>query len=199
MADHISGMGGWYDKDGKPVKMGEGSGAYYSDEYKDFLEFKKRTGGVLYQSLKIELTDWNIDYWINYYKDSNKLCKSAYTVIKEDKRYKSGKREITKYTYYYCGTKYDSLKELNEHGFYGDIEIKFNTLLDLLPYYPYIITMMFSDKDREKVYISNSSYVDMYTKDVAGYSEPSFRMIEIYREELKKHYVKVITEYGLIE
>lgn len=170
-----------------------------SDELECFEIFKKRTGGVLYQSLKIELTDWNIDYWINYYKDSNKLSKSAYTVIKEDKRCKSGKKEITKYNYYYYGTKYNSLKELNERGFYGEIKIKFNTLLDLLPYYPYIITAMFSDKDQEKVYISDTSYVDMYAKDVASYSEPSFRMIEIYREELKKHYVKVITEYGLNE
>ena len=170
-----------------------------SDELECFEIFKKRTGGVLYQSLKIELTDWNIDYWINYYKDSNKLSKSAYTVVREDKRCKSGKKEITKYNYYYYGTKYSSLKELNERGFYGEIEIKFNTLLDLLPYYPYIITMMLSDKNQEKVYISDTSYVDMYTKDVASYSEPSFRMIEIYREELKKHYVKVITEYGLIE
>ena len=88
---------------------------------------------------------------------------------------------------------------MNEHGFYGDIEIRFNTLLDLLPYYPYIITMMFSDREQETVYISNASYVDTYMKDVANYSEPSFRMIEIYRETLKKHYVKVINEYGLTE
>ena len=45
LCDHIMGTAGWYDKDGNPVKMGEGSGAYYSDEYRDFLEFKKRTGG----------------------------------------------------------------------------------------------------------------------------------------------------------
>jgi hypothetical protein len=97
------------------------------------------------------------------------------------------------------GTKYNSLKDLNNNGFYGTIEIKFNTLLDLLPYYPYIITMIVSDQEHERVYISNSSYVDMYTNDVVNYSEPKFRMLEIYREELKKHYIKVITEYGLRE
>jgi hypothetical protein len=59
--------------------------------------------------------------------------------------------------------------------------------------------MMCSDQEQEIIYISNSSYVDMYTNDVVNYSEPKFRMIEIYREELKKHYVKVITEYGVKE
>ena len=41
--DHISGLGGWYDKEGNPIKFGESSGPYYSDEYQDFLEFKKET------------------------------------------------------------------------------------------------------------------------------------------------------------
>ena len=44
-ADHIAGLGGWYDKDGNPVKFGqEGVGAYYSDELQDFKEFKRKTG-----------------------------------------------------------------------------------------------------------------------------------------------------------
>ena len=170
-----------------------------SDELECFEIFKKKTGGILYQSQKVKLDEWNIDYWINYYDNPERLSKEAYTTIKKDKRCKNGRREIITYTYTYLGTKYNSLKDLNDNGFYGTIEIKFNTLLDLLPYYPYIITMMCSDQEHETIYISNSSYVDMYLKDVVNYSEPRFRMIEIFREELKKHYVKVITEYGLKE
>lgn len=170
-----------------------------SDELECFEIFKKRTGGILRQSHKVKLDNWNIDYWINYYANPERLSKEAHTTIKEDKRCKNGKREVTTYTYTYLGTKYNSLRDLNDNGFYGTIEIKFNTLLDLLPYYPYIITMMCSDQEQETIYISNSSYVDMYMNDVVNYSEPSFRMIEIYRETLKKHYIKVITEYGLKE
>ena len=59
--DHINGLAGWYDRDGNPVKMGEGHGAYYGDEYRDFLEFKKRTDGVLYQHKKVEVTRSNQD------------------------------------------------------------------------------------------------------------------------------------------
>ena len=41
LCDHIAGLGGWYDRYGNPVKIGqEGVGAYYSDEYQDFLKFK---------------------------------------------------------------------------------------------------------------------------------------------------------------
>ena len=57
-ADHISGLGGWYDKDGNPVKFGqEGVGAYYSDELQDFREFKRKTGGVMYQHKRIKKID----------------------------------------------------------------------------------------------------------------------------------------------
>lgn len=170
-----------------------------SDELECFEIFKKRTGGILYQSQKVKLDEWNIDYWINYYNNPERLSKEAHTIIKEDKRCREGKKETTTYTYTYFGKTYSSLKELNSNGFYGTIEIKFNTLLDLLPYYPYIITMMACDQEHETIYISNSSYVDMYVKDVVNYSEPNFRMIEIFREELKKHYIKVISKYGLKE
>ena len=37
LADHIMGLGGWYDKNGNKVAFGqEGVRAYYSDELKDF-------------------------------------------------------------------------------------------------------------------------------------------------------------------
>lgn len=59
--DCIAGLGGWFDKDGNPVKMGDGTGAYYSDEMLDFIAFKKKTGGVMYQNLKVIVTEANQD------------------------------------------------------------------------------------------------------------------------------------------
>ena len=63
-ADCIAGLGGWYDKDGNPVKFGqEGVGAYYSDELQDFREFKRKTGGVMYQHKRInKIDEWNQDF-----------------------------------------------------------------------------------------------------------------------------------------
>ena len=65
--DHISGMGGWYDKKGNQLKFGEGHGPYYSDEYRDFLAFKKATGGVLDQHRKFLVTPWN-------HEEAERLC-----------------------------------------------------------------------------------------------------------------------------
>lgn len=163
-----------------------------SDELECFEIFKKRTGGILYQSRKVELTDWNIDYWIKYFNNSQKLSKEAYTLIKDDKRFKSGKKEIIKYNYIYFGRKYNSLKELNQFGFYGEFQIKFNDLLDLVPYYPYIITTMFSDQNSEKIFISKKSYVDIYADEVSNYSEPNFKIIDYYKRKLQEHYLELM-------
>ena len=103
LCDFIIGTAGWYDKDGNPVKMGEGSGAYYSDEYRDFLEFKKRTGGVLHQHKVLTITPWNHD-------EAMKLCPELEVIEHKktvsDKRQKSGQREEVYYTYKYWGKEY---------------------------------------------------------------------------------------------
>ena len=53
--DYISGLGGWFGRDGKPVKLGEAN-CYYSDETLDFEEFKRQTGGVIHQRKKVTVT-----------------------------------------------------------------------------------------------------------------------------------------------
>ena len=53
LADLISGLGGYYDKDGNVIEsMSEHTGPCYSDIYQDFLIFKKQNGGVLHQYKK---------------------------------------------------------------------------------------------------------------------------------------------------
>ena len=92
LCDFVMGTAGWYDKDGNPVKMGEGFGAYYSDEYRDFLEFKKRTDGVLHQHKVLTITPWNHD-------EAMKLCAELEVIEHKrtvpDKRHNSGQREET--------------------------------------------------------------------------------------------------------
>ena len=187
LCDHIMGSAGWYDRDGKPVKMGDpGVGALYSAEYRDFLEFKKRTGGVLHQHKVLTVTPWN-------HEDAVKLCPELEVIehkrIVPDKRQKSGQREDVYYTYKYWGKEY-TLKELNKKKVYITIDIHFDTLLDLIPYYPYIVTMSCGNT----VYISNQSFVDEELDDhlASGYYSDFWQH---YKKELQEHYQEIVLRY----
>ena len=83
--DYISGLGGWFDGDGKPVKLGEAN-CYYSNEMLDFEEFKRQTGGVIHQRKKVTVSEWNqedakkhcpgFDFAKHVRKIPDKRCKS---------------------------------------------------------------------------------------------------------------------------
>lgn len=188
--DHIMGTAGWYDRDGKPVKFGEGFGAYYSDEYRDFLKFKKSTGGVLHQHKKITLTPWN-------HEEIKKLCEEfdyqEHTRIVPDKRQKSGQREEKYLTYTYWGKEY-TLKELNKKGIWITIDIHFDTLLDLIPYYPYIVSMRYHSDGKEIIYISEQSFVD---EDLDGHLEHGWYndFWQHYKKGLQDHYREIVLRY----
>jgi len=188
--DHISGTAGWYDRDGNPVKMGEGHGAYYSDEYRDFLEFKKRTGGVLHQHKVLTVTPWN-------HEEAVRLCPELEIIehrkTVQDKRQKSGQREEVYYTYKYWGKEY-TLKELNKHKVYITIDIHFNTLLDLIPYYPYIVCMSAYNDGKETVFISGQSFVDEELEEHLknGYYSEFW---QYYKKKLQEHYQEIVLRY----
>jgi len=189
--DHIMGTAGWYDRNGNPVKMGDsGVGAYYSDEYRDFLEFKKRTGGVLHQHKVLTVTPWNHD-------DAVKLCPELEVIehkrIVPDKRQKSGQREDVYYTYKYWGKEY-TLKELNKHKVYITIDIHFDTLLDLIPYYPYIVTMSCSNNGKQTVFISSQSFVDEEVDDHLKHGYYS-EFWQYYKKQLQEHYQEIVLRY----
>lgn len=190
LCDHIMGTAGWYDKDGNPVKMGEGSGAYYSDEYRDFLEFKKRTGGVLHQHKVLTVTPWNHD-------EAMKLCPELEVIEHKktvpDKRQKSGQREEVYYTYKYWGKEY-TLKELNKRKVYITIDIHFDTLLDLIPYYPYIVSMSCSNDGKQTVYISGQSFVDEEVDDNLEHGWYS-DFWQHYKKKLQEHYQEIVLKY----
>ena len=191
LADHIGGLGGWYNKDGKPIDFGDkNTYVYFSDEYRDFLAFRNRTGGMLYQHLKIEVTRWNLDYVKEHCEEFNYTKHIEQT---PDKRAKNGYKEKIFYSYTYWNQEYTSLKELNKKGVYITLTIHFNTLLDLIPYYPYTVTMSCWDNDHEVVYISNQSYVIKNRNEllVGGYEN----MWETYNKTLQDHYRKVILTY----
>lgn len=190
LCDFIMGIAGWYDKDGNPAKIGEGSGAYYSDEYRDFLEFKKRTGGVLHQHKVLTIKPWNHD-------KAMKLCPELEVIEHKktvpDKRQKSGQREEVYYTYKYWGKEY-TLKELNKRKVYITIDIHFDTLLDLIPYYPYIVSMACSNDGKQTVYISSQSFVDEEVDDDLEHGWYS-DFWQHYKKKLQEHYQEIVLRY----
>ena len=156
--DTMSGTGGWFDKNGNPVKMGqEGVNVYYSDPMKDFEAFKKETNGVIYQHIKVKVDEWNQEYVKEHCRGFDF---TKHTEIREDKRCKDGKKEYYYYTYTYYGKEYKNLKELNKHGVYITKNIYFDTILELIPYFPYIVTAMGYSEGKAHVVVSDRSYAD---------------------------------------
>lgn len=192
LCDTIRGTAGWYNKDGKPVKFDDpDTYVFYSDEYQDFLEFKKRTNGTLYQHLKVEITEMNQNFIA---KRCNYFKVIKHVNIVPDKRTKSGKKEVISYTYKYYNKEYKSLKEINKKHVYIVKEIHFKTLLDLLPYYPYIVSSGAFKKDSYTVYISDRSYVDE-EEDTALKHGWKRSLTDHYRQELAEHYQEVVLKY----
>ena len=194
LADHLSGLGGWFDKDGKPVKFGEAF-RYYSDEMLDFIEFKRQTGGVIHQHKKVTVSEWNQE-------DVRNHCPgfdfTKHTRKIPDNRCKNKFREETYYTYTYYGKEYESLKELNKKNVYITIDIHFDTLLDLIPYYPYIVSACSHNSDSNPescVFISEKPYpIEQRDKRLktGGLIDNSFQH---YQRELTKHFRDIVLEY----
>ena len=192
LADLIAGQGGYFDKDGNPVKFGdEGVRVYYSDECLDFLAFKKKTKGILYQHKNVKVHHYN-------HEEIKERCpefdfKEVKTVV-SDKRKKGGFSEKTNYIYTYYGKRYTE-KELNaKGGVYIQIEIKFDTLLDLLEYYPYLTSAVFSSEDQMKVFIHSRSFVDEEF-DSAVENGYILNTRDHFKKRLAEHYAEVVLKY----
>ena len=192
LCDSIAGSAGWYDKNGKLVKIGDsGVGIYYSDEYQDFLVFKKMTGGVIYQHHKVKVTEWNQEEVKEYCPgfDFTELTRTI-----PDKRCKNGSREEKYFVYHYYGKNY-TLEELNKRGVYITLDIRFNTLLDLLPYYPYVVSMSAMNPDKWTVFVSDKPE-PISTRDMSFKSGgTNWHSWKYYADKLQEHYREVVLNY----
>lgn len=164
-----------------------------SDELECFEIFKKRTGGKIYQHYQVTVSEYNQE-------KVKQACKHFdYEEIKTeviDKRTKTGTKTIVSYKYKYYNQEYNSLKELNKHGVYIEQEITFNTLLDIIPYYPYIVTFSASDENGEHVVIANDSFPMSEFKDGLKHGL-WFRFPAWDNKELQNHYLEVAEKYFL--
>ena len=194
LCDHIAGLGGWFDKDGNSVELGRAS-RYYSDEMLDFIEFTRQTGGVIHQHKKVTVSEWNQEDVKNHCPGFNF---TKHTRKIPDNRYKDKFREETYYTYTYYGKEYTSLKELNKKNVYITIDIHFNTLLDLIPYYPYIVSACSHNSDSSPescVFISEKPYPIEQRDErlkTGGLIDYSFQR---YQRDLNEHFRDVVLEY----
>lgn len=191
LADLVFGQGGYFDKDGKSVKFGDNVGAYYSDEWLDFLAFRKKTGGVLYQHKNIKVNSYNAEEVKKHCKEFD--YKENKTRV-PDKRSKTGYREVISYIYTYYGKEYTEKELNNKGGVYITVEIHFDTLLELLPYYPYLTSAVVSGGDKTTVYISDRSFVEQEFDDLVKHGLVG-NSRNYYNQELAKHYAEVALEY----
>lgn len=190
--DHIS-MQKHRTKDGSDKKEDlEQARVYYSDIMECFNVFKARTDGVIYQHKKVKVSEYNQDMVAE-------LCPFFEIIehkeIKEDKRKKSDKKETITYTYNYWGKEY-TLKELNKKGVWISVPIKFNTLLELLPYFGYIVSSMCSYDGKETVYISSTNYAEEHQNEALEYGgEYALDIVSQYNQQLASLYQDVVNKY----
>jgi hypothetical protein len=171
-----------------PVYPGNLNSPLTSDEMECFNIFKEKTKGVIHQHFKLELNEMNIDKEIE-------IVNSPRMLSKKEIPWGDGKEHRTKkYVYIYWGKEYNSLKELNKKGYYSTKKIKFDTLLDIIPYYPHIVSFMSSDSQTMFVVISGESYVDYQYEEFRKFGSES-SMYDFYRKELQNHYVEVVNTY----
>ena len=179
-------------KDGSDKKEDlEKATVLYSDPIECFEIFKKKTGGVLHQHRRVkEVSEWNHDF-IKAHCPMFEIITHIDKIT--DKRSKTGYREKTYYTYKYWDKEYTA-KELSKKGVYITMDIHFETMLDLIPYFPYIISSCCCSKDEETIYISNQSYVDeQYDELIQNGVDPQGHK-EWYNRELANFYKEYILE-----
>lgn len=167
----------------------ENASVLYSDEYECFLEFKEKTKGTIYQHKRVEVNEQN-------QKLIAEKCNGDLEIIELPLE---GKQRKHKYVYRYKdydqGYEYKSLKELNKVGVYITLEIHFDTILDLIPYYPYTTGLIFSDNEKMTVYISNQPYTVEERDSLLNNGYDGQESYEYYIKKLQAHYGTIVKLY----
>ena len=163
-----------------------------SDIMECFDVFKEETGGIIYQWVKTEVNIFN-QHLVE--KKCNGFKVITHKEMKEDKRYKNNKREAVSYTYEYYGKEYKTLKELNKKGVYINKEIKFDNIVELIPYFPYIIAACSYSNGEACVYISSESYMDKRYKEDIKYGNDGDYWNHYYRKTLADITKDIILKY----
>ena len=161
---------------------------------KAFEIFKEETGGKLYQNLTVELNAWNLDKEIEYINRPEYLSKEVEVIQVPDKRCKSGFKTKEKVFVKYLGKliPLEKKPKVCVHKV-----IYFEDMIDLVPYYPYIVSSYGRYvKDGEivcSVTISKESYLEssyLDTRKLGG----DISYLEHYRKRLKEELINTVLE-----
>ena len=163
-----------------------------SDIMECFDVFKEETGGIIYQWVKTEVNIFN-QHLVE--KKCNGFKVITHKEMKEDKRYKNNKREVVSYTYEYYGKEYKTLKELNKKGVYIDKEIKFDNIIELIPYFPYLIAASGYSNGKEWIHLSSESYMDKRYKEDIRFGNDGDYWNHYYRKTLADITKDIILKY----
>ena len=163
-----------------------------SDIMECFDVFKEETGGVIHQWVKTEVNEFN-QHLIE--KKCSIFKVITHKEIKEDKRYKNSTREVISYTYEYSGKEYKTLKELNKKGVYINKDIKFDNIVELIPYFPYIIAASGYYNGKEWIYLSSESYIDKRYKEDIRYGNDGDYWNHYYRKTLADITKDIVLKY----
>lgn len=164
----------------------------WKDYFDRFYEFKRKTGGKLYQERKVRVSEFNLD---DICEMNHELGYSETAVTKRGRN--GAPKEATEKRFTYWGKEYDSLAKLNKKGVYVRIEIPFETVLDLIPYYPYVIGCNYWSDDKEIVIVARQSEPDSEIEDwlASGFFvKESIEFEWQYKHELAEHYREVLEE-----
>ena len=166
-------------------KMYDHGGYSTSDLLECFEIFKKKTGGVIYQHHQVKHIDRNNCEALAKVCPELEVIKTSKTV--PDKRAKNGEKEIVEYQYKYYDKLYTE-KEINKKTIFVTTEIRFDNLLELMPYLPYEITASCCSEGKEHIIIANESEPDREFKQHIQHG---------YVSDLTNHYGKALAELYL--
>ena len=159
------------------------------DELKAFEKFKKETGGVIYQMHNIREVDESNQDFIAKYCDGFKVLKHERQ--DPDKRFKSGYKDLTSYTYEYYGKEYTAKELKKKGGVYVRLPIHFDTILELVKYYPYVISMAAHSEGHSVIVVGDRPFPEREAESLLKRGHYS-RSVDYYGKELAKHYRDVV-------
>lgn len=155
----------------------------WSEYFKAFEEFKQRTGGVLHQHHRIkEVNSFNRDFVAERNRNF-KIVKIEKQI--PDMRFANGVKTVDEYEYEYYGKRYAEKQLKKKGGVFIDVEIHFETVLDLIRYYPYIVSACYCGEGKEVVFISKESFVEEEFDDMLQYGHEAMR--DCYNQLLAEH------------
>lgn len=160
-------------------------------ELEAFEEFKKRTNGTIYQAIETVLSKYNIAQEV---KTNPQLTYEQIEVKVPDKRRKDGYRIEYKYKITYYGKTYNSFDEVNKERYFAVKHIKFDTIIDLCKYYPYIVAVMCSNPESTYVQIATKSEIDSWYEKGLYWGTEHF-LLQHYENELTQEYIRLAKSY----